>query len=91
MFKVMHWPNGKEILAISLTVIMITYTLRFVAKAVKTKLDLLKLLWVITTASSNFIIMNHWMGRDILILSNLLGWFIVLFYFAEEFKKEVKN
>lgn len=43
------------------------------------------------TASSNFIIMNHWMGRDILILGNLLGWFIVLFYFAEEFKKEVKN
>ena len=92
MFKVMHWPFAMEIGAVALSLGMFSYVVGFMNKKSKTKLDVLKVCWVIAFASSSFVVLNHLMKREVVIVSELLAWFLILFYLLDEYKKwELEN
>lgn len=89
MFKIMHWPFAMEIGAVALSLGMFSYVVGFMNKKSKTKLDVLKVCWVMAWASSTFVIMNHLMKQEVAIVSELLAWFVILFYLLDEYKKWV--
>jgi hypothetical protein len=91
LYKIMHWPGGFEIITISLTGVVITYAVRFINKKRKTMLDIFKMLWVVSTAIERISIVGHLIKREYLIIGNLTGWFVILFFVVEEYKKEVSE
>lgn len=87
MFTVMHWPGGKEMLIVGSAIIIVSYFLSFMRKESRTKLDVLKLLWVVATIIITCLTFQHLIARDSIILTDVLGWFIILFFVLEEYKK----
>jgi hypothetical protein len=87
--KIMHWPGAFEIITISLTGIVVTYAIRFINKKNKTILDIFKMLWVAFAAAERISIVGHLIKREYLIMSYLTGWFVILFFVVEEYKKRV--
>jgi hypothetical protein len=91
LYKIMHWPGGFEIMTISLTGIVIAYAIRFINKKNKTILDIFKMLWVVCAAGERIAIVGHLVKREYLMMSYLTGWFVILFFVVEEYKKEVSE
>ena len=72
LFKLQHWPFAGTTLMIGYVGIMITYAIRFITKKQKHLLDILKLLWVQTTAIISLLILMHRIGREYSIINALL-------------------
>jgi asparagine N-glycosylation enzyme membrane subunit Stt3 len=87
----MHWPGGFQIITISLTGVVITYAICFINKKKKTILDIFKMLWVAFAAAERISIVGHLVKREYLMMSYLTGWFVILFFVVEEYKKEVSE
>src|SRR4051812_10176742 len=88
-FKIMHWPGAAIMIDVSLVVIVITYIVRFINKKTKTVLDIFKVLLVVSKVIETVLILAHLVRRDLLIVSDLVGWFLILFFVMEEYKKGV--
>lgn len=80
LFKIMHWPGANEMLLISLNGIALTYLVRFINKKQKGHLDILKLLWVLTTYISVALVLLHWIPREITYIGNILFWITFIDY-----------
>jgi hypothetical protein len=91
LYKIMHWPGGFQIITISLTGVVITYAICFINKKKKTILDIFKMLWVAFAAAERISIVGHLVKREYLMMSYLTGWFVILFFVVEEYKKEVSE
>ena len=72
MFKIMHWPGSAIMLTIGLMGIPSIYTFRFINKSVKRQLDIMKLIWVLTTYITALGVIMHWLPRDISYLPNVI-------------------
>lgn len=81
MFKIMHWPDSSIMLAIGLLGIPSVYVFRFIYKQIKTQLDIMKLIWVITAYTIVFGIIMHWLPRYMSYLPNLML-LLIIFKFA---------
>ena len=72
LFKLQHWTFAGTTLMIGYVGIMITYAIRFLTKKQKHLLDILKLLWVETTAVISLLIMMHKINREYSIINAVL-------------------
>jgi hypothetical protein len=87
LFKIMHWGGGFELLSLSLTGIAVTYLIRFMNKKNKTALDVFKMMLVISIAAETILKLGHLVKREYLIMSELSGWFVILAFAIEVYKK----
>ena len=93
LVRLMHWPNGKQIIAFGEISILVVYTIHFFLKPIKAYPDWLKLLWVFLTVSHIVLeIFTTVLGvfNDVLsLLSSAVFVVLLLFYIAEE--KRLRN
>lgn len=74
LFKIMHWPGYPLILLIAVLLIVTTYSVRFLKKKEKKRLDILKFLWVIIGYSITIMILQHWISDEYSIVAQILFW-----------------
>lgn len=72
LFKLQHWPLAGTTLIIGYAGIMIIYTIRFLTKKNKLFVDILKLLWVETTAVISLLILLHKINKEYLLINGLI-------------------
>ncbi len=89
LFKIMHWPLSNVLLLVPLISIVITYIVRTINKKNKTTLDIFKVLWVVSIATESIMRLCHLVRQESLIFSDLIGWFLILFFVVEEYKKRL--
>jgi hypothetical protein len=64
MIKILHWFYANPILATGFAIVSVTYTLRFLKKPEKIRLDYLKWMWVLSTIAVRSIVIFHWSGEE---------------------------
>ncbi|MFY7665772.1 hypothetical protein [Flavobacterium sp.] len=74
VFKFMHWPAANLLVLVSVLGILLTYTVRFFKKQEKQRLDVLKLLWVITFLLGALGVILKWFPREFMHVSTLVFW-----------------
>lgn len=74
LFKIMHWTGYPIIYLTSIALITITYSVRFVNKREKKRLDILKFLWVIIGYSTTAMILLNWISYEYSIVGQILFW-----------------
>ncbi len=72
LFRLLHWSFAGITFMIGYVGIMITYVIRFIIKKQKLLLDILKLLWVQTTAIISLLTLMHRIDREYSIINALL-------------------
>ena len=72
LFRLLHWSFAGTTFMIGYVGIMITYVIRFIIKKQKLLLDILKLLWVQTTAIISLLTLMHRIDREYSIINALL-------------------
>jgi hypothetical protein len=87
LFKLQHWANAGTLLIFGYVGIMITYTIRFIAKKQKLLLDIFKLIWVETTALISLLVLMHRIDRDYTIINSLL-FIAVICLFTLDYNKQ---
>lgn len=88
LFKIQHWASAGTTLKIGYVGIMINYAIRFITKKQKNLLDILKLLWVESTALISLLSLMHKIESEYSIINTLL--FIALICaFTLEYNKKV--
>lgn len=80
MFKILHWPGSAIMLSIGLFGITIVYSLRFIAKPKKVPLDVMKLLWMITSNITALCVFLHWLPKQITYIPNFLMLLITIYF-----------
>lgn len=75
VFKFMHWPAANLLVLVSVLGILLTYTVRFFKKQEKQRLDVLKLLWVITFLLGALGVILKWLPKEITYVSTVVFWF----------------
>ncbi|GHC65741.1 GldL-related protein [Ulvibacter litoralis] len=82
LLKILHWTSYANLIIIcGLIGIMIVYFLSFTKKPIKSRLDYLKLLWVLVSYTLGILSFLHLIRRDLTELSNYILW-LAIFDFA---------
>lgn len=84
MFKIMHWPLGNIFFISGFLIIAITYLIRFRNKKVKARLDILKLLWVLTTFILASLIILHLISQPFSYIGVGLLWITIIDFIVSE-------
>jgi hypothetical protein len=84
VFKISHLPWANELLWGALGGIALTYSIRFGHKPQKSRLDLLKLLWVLACCGSALLILLHLAPREAAYVAPMLLWLAVLDFLNSE-------
>lgn len=78
LFKILHWPGADLLLLAGLLGMALTYTVHFGSKPLKTRLAVLKLLWVLAATLGALGILLHWLPRVVAYLAHGLFWLLLL-------------
>ena len=91
-FLILHWP-GTFLLLITGSVLVISiYSTRFYFKKEKTRLDILKLSWVLTTYTAVLLIVLNYLPKETGFICELLFWALIIDYVVSSGKtKVIKN
>ncbi|MUU79095.1 GldL-related protein [Winogradskyella endarachnes] len=87
LFKIMHWPYVTQLMLIGGVLIGILYSIRFIKKVYKSKLDYIKLslvlIWVFSYLVKVFHLFNMPYVFEILLVTLFIYWFFVegIYYF----------
>ena len=81
MFKIMHWPYSKIIIAIGYLLIIMCYLIYIIRLSKYNWLSILKLLFIIFFLSAKYFGLNHWPGGDALSIISIVILGILLFYY----------
>jgi hypothetical protein len=88
LFKIQHLPGANNLLWVSFSGIALTYAVRFVRKAHKGQLDVLKLLLVLVSCGSALLLIMRLAPREVQYLPPcLLGLTVLDFLYLESRKK----
>ncbi len=82
LFKIMHWPNSKELMLIGALSVAVLYTIRFLNKAHKKTLDYIKLSLILLWLHNYFVQSFHL--YKIPFLLEICFIILLIWWFAEE-------
>ncbi|WP_323787469.1 GldL-related protein [Psychroserpens sp.] len=97
LFKIMHWPYSNLLMSIGSCAILILYTIRFIYKKEKVRIDYIKLglvvLWVISYVNQALHLFNLSYYFEIVLMILFIWWLIEegLSYFGNRILKENKT
>ena len=87
LLKILHWTSvADNIIIVSLIGIVFVYTLSFMKKPIKKRLDYLKLFWVIVSYTLGILSFLHLVRRDLTEVSNYILWLAVIDFAVSELK-----
>lgn len=79
LFKLTHWkPNGNYIISLSFIGIIIVYFLSFLKKPIKTRLDYLKLSWVVVSYTLGILNFLHVIPRGLSGIGAIILWMAII-------------
>lgn len=91
VLKIMHWPFNNFIIIIGFLGVLVFYIMSFLKKAIKKRLDYLKLIWLLFFVLCKLSVLFHIIKRDYLVISQVIMFFVLLDYFREELQKRNQN
>jgi hypothetical protein len=89
VFKIQHWPISNPVLLSGCLGIVIVYLIRFWNKKKKGLLDYLKVIWVIMTLATSWLILMHAIGKEYSILKELVFLNLIFVYSLETDRKRL--
>ncbi len=78
LFKIEHWAGADLLLISGLAGEAVAYTSWFYSKKAKKRLDILKLLWVLTAIGCTVAVYLHWVPKDIALVPHAVLWLAIL-------------
>jgi len=87
LLKILHWENNGLIMTIGFIGIVITYTLSFINKPIKKRLDFLKLFWVFAAYTNSLLTYLHIISDEYQIISSAIMWLAIIDYMKTEREK----
>jgi hypothetical protein len=88
MFKISHWPFANGILIASCLGIATLYGIYFIRKTTKKRLDILKLIWVLTTNIGACFLLLHFIPREFRYISDLIFWLVFIDFSISNFRNK---
>lgn len=92
IFKIMHYPGGEEMIAVSFILIPLVYTLHFILKKSKDQLDVLKLLIVyvffIPTPLVYYDVLSQEYSCIVYTVSHLVFWIAFIDFLVIGFRRK---
>jgi hypothetical protein len=85
MYKIMHWKFADVLLLIGLLGIAFTYLVRFILKKEKGHLDILKVLWVVSSYIGGALIIFHLIPSNLIDVAHGILWITVIDFIITEF------
>ncbi len=80
LFKIMHWPYANQLLLIGSVLLMLLYSIRFLYKTEKTRIDIVKLglvlVWTVNLVLKTYHIAFIAYALELILLILFVWWFI---------------
>lgn len=85
LFKIQHWVGAGILLLISQLGICATYTIRFLLKKYKKRLDILKFLYIFSATTTYILTVQHWIRGEYRLFPLLIFWILLLDFIMSSF------
>ncbi|AXP82930.1 hypothetical protein CJ739_3871 [Mariniflexile rhizosphaerae] len=87
LLRILHWEYNRLIMTVGFIGIVITYTLSFLNKPIKKRLDFLKLFWVFAAYTNGLLTYLHIISDEYQIISSAIMWLAIIDYMKNEREK----
>ncbi len=84
LFSIMHWPFGREIVVSNIFLIGALYTISFLNKKSKKRLDYFKLFLVLTKFIFGSLVFLHLLNQNFNLLPSIIVWLTIIDYLIIE-------
>ncbi len=88
LFKLQHWPGASIMLGGSLIGIALVYSIRFIQKDIKQRLDVFKWLWISSAFLLSYISMEKLLPKEYALISSVFFWLAIVEFIIAFYKKE---